>query len=418
MGMRTATLLAFAVILVALGGTAAFAFQSGGDDVQLQERWTSDTGREARSNHHAPAAGSVNGTGMVYAPVSGRSGLPNCALYGLYSENGSARWEYQVAKANCTIHSVANPTIADYDSDGVREVLTTSTEQAVLGFTAESGTEELRANLTGYGYTQPVVTDLLGDGTNETITVDVRGTVFVFRPNGSVVWSTRLNSYTWGQPGVADFDDDGRKEVVVGISDGSLTMFERNGSVVWEKQDLLGGSILWVATGQADEEPGEEIVVATNRGKVALIDGADGEVQWVNEFGAFAAVHAFGDGDGDGEPEIYAVARDAELRSIDAASGEVEWTTTLTSADVQMTPPPTLGDVDGDGAQELVAVTNDGKIAVVDPQNGAVLDTYSRDVTLYTHPEVADTDGDGAAEIYVMYSDGRVVALEAAGDES
>lgn len=416
--MRTATLLALVVIVAALGGTAVVAFQSGGNDVQLQEQWTSDTGREARSNHHAPAAGIVNGTGMVYAPVSGRSGLPNCALYGLYSENGSAKWQYQVAKPNCTIHSVANPTLADYDSDGTTEVLTTSTEQAVLGFSAETGTEELRTNLTGYGYTRPVVTDLFGDGTNVTVTVDVRGTVFVHRPNGSVVWSTRLESYTWGRPGVADFDGDGRKEVVVGISDGSLTMFERGGSVAWQKQDLLGGSILWVTTGQADDDAGEEIVVATNRGTVALVDGTDGEILWENEFGAFAAVHAFDDGDGDGEPEIYAVARDAKLRSIDAASGEVEWTTTLTSADVRMTPPPTLGDVDGDGALELVAVTNDGRISVVDPGNGDVLDTYSRDVTIYTHPEVADTDGDGAAEIYVMYSDGRVVALEASSGAS
>lgn len=415
--MRTATVVAIVVVVVLLGGVAVYSFGlSGGEQLRLQERWVSDTARDLNANHHAPAAGRVNGTGMVYAPVSGRSDTPNCALYGLSAANGTSKWSYQIPTQNCAIHSVANPTLADYDSDGVREVLAATTEQAIIAFNPLTGEEELRVNLTDYGYTRPVVTDLRGDASKEIVVVDVKGTVLVVRPNGTNVWSARLESYTWGQPGVADFDGDGKKEVVIGISDGNLTMFEGDGSVSWRRQDAFGESITWMATGQADDDPGTEVVVATTGGTVALIDGNAGEIQWQKDFGNFAAVHAFGDGDGDGEPEIYAVARDGKLRSLDAKTGTVEWTTTLTSANVQMMPPPALGNVDDDEAKELVAVTNDGIVSVIDPRDGDVLDTYKREVSIFSHPQLADTDGDGVQEIYVMYGDGRVVALEAAGN--
>lgn len=416
--MRTATVVALIVLMVVLGGAAAFAFGlGGGDQFQLQERWVSDTAREVRANHHAPAAGRINGSGKVYAPVSGRSDTPSCALYGLSGATGASKWRYQIPTQNCTIHSVADPTLADYDGDGLREVLAATTEQALIAFNPLTGEEELRVNLTDYGYSRPVVTDLRGDAGKEIIAVDVKGTVFVIRPNGTTAWSKRLQSYTWGQPGVADFDGDGQKEIVIGINDGSLTMFEGNGSVAWRQQEIGGKSITWMTTGQADDDPGREVIVATTGGKVALIDGTAGEIQWEKDFGAFAAVHAFGDGDGDGVPEIYAVARDAKLRSLDAETGAIEWTTTLTSADVQMTPPPALGDVDDDEQKELVAVTNDGLTSVIDPRDGTVLDTYEREVPIYTNPRLADTDGDGVQEIYVMYSDGRVVALQSATDE-
>lgn len=109
---------------------------------------------------------------------------------------------------------------------------------------------------------------------------------------------------------------------------------------------------------------------------------------------------------------MYAAAEDGKLRAIDAASGEVEWTTTLTNADVQMMPPPALGDVDGDGSPELVAPSNDGTVSVVAPKSGDVLATYERDVPIFKYPAVADLDGDGDNEAVVMYGDGRVVALD------
>ncbi|MFD1566788.1 PQQ-binding-like beta-propeller repeat protein, partial [Halolamina litorea] len=205
-----------------------------------------------------------------------------------------------------------------------------------------------------------------------------------------------------------DADADGATELLVATDGGRLTAFEGNGSVAWQRTDV--GRVLWSSAGTVANET--VFATATAGGQVGLFDAATGERRWQHDFGRYAAVNAIGDGDGDGTAEVYAVARDGELRAIDGASGDVEWTTTLTGADVQMTPPPTLGDVDGDGSEELVAVTNDGLVSLVDPTDGSVLSTHERNVPIYTYPSVVDTDDDGAAEVYVIYSDGRVVAFE------
>ena len=413
--MRFRTGLALIAITTVLLGAAvvglAGLFGSGGE---LTVRWTSDTARSIQGNHHAPAAGRIGNEGMVFAPTSGRLNTTECKLVALRAPNGSKRWNYQVPPINCTIHSSADPTIADYDSDGAREVLATTTEEVVLAFDARTGTQELRANLSEYGYTEPIVTDLTGDRTKEIVIVDVKGKVFVLRPNGTTVWTKELTSYTNAQPAVADFDADGRKELAVGlVSNGNLYLLDGNGTRQWKSTAPFDSSITWMTTGQADADKAIEVIPATTNGIVAAVDGASGEIEWRRDLGSLAAVHAFGDGDGDGEPEVYAVAKDGKLRSLNASDGTVEWTTTLTSADVQVTPPPSMGDVDGDGTPEIVAVTNGGRVSVVDPNSGEILATCEREgeIPIYTHPTVADTDGDGTAEIYVMYGDGRVVAL-------
>lgn len=417
--MRPRTAGALVVVLLVLAGLVVVAL--GGSVVStdsgtsLSHEWTSDTGREVQGNHHAVAAGRVGGSSLVFAPISGRGDTTACALVALDSESETKRWTYRIPPSKCAIHSVADPTLADYDGDGTTEVVTATTEEAVIAFDAESREEELRVNLTTYGYTQPIVADIVGDAGQEIIAVDVGGTVVVAHANGTVAWTRQLDAYTWGQPAVADFDGDGSDELVVGVAGGNVTLFEANGSTGWTLSSPFQSSVTWMTTGQADDDPPIEVVVATVDGVVAMIDGGGGEptIQWRQEFGNYAAVHAFGDGDGDGTPEVYAVAKDGTLRSLDARDGTVEWSTTLTTADVQMTPPPSLGDVDGDGQPELVAVTNDGVVSLVDPATGEVLDSYEREITIYARPTLADVDGDGALEVFVIYGDGRVVAFSA-----
>lgn len=413
--MQPRTAVALVVILASLGGAIAFAMGgNSSSNVQLTERWVSDTAREIYGNHHAPAARRIQGQPMVYAPISGRGNTGQCALVALNGDTGNARWRYGIPAANCTLHSVADPTLADYDGDGVTEVLAATTEQTVAAYHPLTGEKEFEYNLSSYGYTKPLVTDFTGDGSKEIIVTDVRGTVFVIRPNGTTVWSKQLSTYTWGQPAVADFDGDSKPELAVALGgNGSVYMFEQNGSVTWNRTALFESATTWMTTGQADGDSGIEVVAATDKGKVAMLDGATGSIQWQQDLGQFAAVHAFGDGDSDGKPEVYAVAQDGKLRSRDATDGSVEWTTTLTSSDVQMMPPPSMGDVDGDGEPELVAVTNDGVVSIVDPTSGAVRASYERDVPIYTQPTLADTDNDGVPEIFVIYGDGRVVSFSA-----
>lgn len=411
--MRAVTAIGAVVIILGLSGVAFFAISGGlGSAGSLSVRWVSDTAQPGQPNHHAPAAGTVDGMGMVYAPVSA-TGDGQCNLVGLYSENGSSSWNYPIPQANCTLHSIADPAFADHDDDGIKEVFVATTEQAVIGFHPLSGAVEFRQNLSSYGYTRPLVTDFSGGNEKEIIVVDVKGTVFVFRPNGTVAWKRQLSTYTWGQPRVADFNGDGEEELAVGLGgSGELYLFNPDGSVVWNRSSLVDGSITWMTTGQADADDSVEIALAGQDGVVAMIEGRDGSVQWRRDLGTLAAVHAFGDGDEDGETELYAVAADGVLRSYTANNGTEEWRTTLTEENVQMTPPPSLGDIDGDGEPELVAVTNNGIVSVVDPRTGDVLDSYRREVPIWVHPTLADVTGDGIPEVFVIYGDGRVVSFQ------
>jgi outer membrane protein assembly factor BamB len=412
--VRPRTIVALAVLLVVVGGVAIGGVVLNHDRATgTSVSWVSETASDVSGNHHIPAVAEVDGRMLVYAPVSGRPDTEECRLAALYAENGSQRWSYGIPPSDCAIHAVADPTVADYDDDGRVEVLAATTEEVLAAYDPLSGTVEFEFDLTSYGYTQPVVADVTGDDRPEIVVVDVRGTVFVVRPNGTTAWSRQLDSFTWEQPAVADFDGDGRQEVAVAAGGaGKLHLFDHDGAKSWDAPVAFESSLTWMATGQGDGDSPPEIVTATALGgTVAMVEG-NGTVVWERDLGSFAAVNAVADGDGDGRQEVYATAKDGTLSSLDARTGETEWETTLTTADLGMMPPPSLGDIDGDERPELVAPTNDGLVSVVDPRSGAVVSTYEREDTIFTHPRLADVDSDGDEEAFVMYGRGRVVAFD------
>lgn len=408
-------LLAGLAVLAGCSGPSADAGPSGdeplhADAAPLTERWLSDTGRDIGGNHHAVAAGRVGAEGIVVAPISGRGGTDDCALVALDAADGSQRWTYPIPVANCTIHAVADPVLADLVGDDTPEVIAATTEREVIAADARTGEVRARYPLSSYGYTKPIVANVTGDAAPELVAVDARGTVVVRHRNGTPIWTSRGTTYTWGQPAVADLDGDGRTELLVARSDRLTAFAARTGRVVWKRTPPGQGSVTWTTTGDADGDGAAEVALATAGGTVAVVDGETGQPVWTRDLGDFAAVRALGDGDADGTAELYAVASDGRLRALDAANGTVEWTARLTATDVQMMPPPSLGDVDGDGVPDLVAATNDGWILVLDPGSGGVRVASRRDASVYTHPTLADTDDDGRDEVYLQFGDGRVGA--------
>lgn len=402
------------VLLVVLAGcsgvvtdTAPGTEGTGGADVELVERWTAGTS-SIEGNHHAAAAGRVDGEAVVAVPLGGTRGETGCRLLALDGE-GATRWEADVPVDACTIHAVADPTIADFVCDDTPELLVATTEEAVVAYDPLTGDVVFRYPLSNYGYTKPVVADVIGDATPELVVSDVDGTLAVVRPDGSTVWRRPLDAYSWSAPAVADFDDSPGEEVVLGLGNGTAIAFTPRGGVAWTTR--IEGAITWTGDGNVDADPARELLVATAAGEVAAMDGASGEVEWTRTVEKFAAVSPPADGDGDGSIEVYATDASGTLYALDGATGETEWTTTLTDVDVQMTPPPVVGDVTGDGEPDLVATTNDGQVLVVDPADGTVRARYERDAAIYTHATLADTDGDGTQEVYVVYGDGRAVAL-------
>lgn len=399
-------ILALVFVLLAvlvLGGTQLVE-----SDRSLTELWVTETARDAVGNHHAPTAKRVGSETLVVVPVNANGGqqVGDCALYA-FSADLEERWRTSVPPEACNIHTFGDPTVADLDGDGDDEVFVATAEKVVRAHDAKTGTELFRRELGGWGYAAPVVTDFTPHAGRELVVVDLNGGVFVFDANGTHLWHRKLSSVI-APIFVDDFDADGTPELAVGEGR-NATLLEPDGTVAWRTR--VGLSVTWLTVGQADGDDAIEVVAATIDGRVVVVDGRTGEIEWARTFSPLAAVYAFGDGDADGQAEVYAVAQDGTLRAIDASDGTVEWTTTLTTERVPMTPPPALGDLTGDGRPELVAVSQDGIVAVLDPKTGAVLDSHERDVPIWMRPTLADLDGDGADEILVIYSDGRVAAF-------
>ena len=416
--MRPRTALVVAVVLVGLVGAAVVGLTDTGDPTgrsadngTLSEQWVSTPPAVLESNHHTPAAAFVDGESFVVVPINSRRGT-TCRLTTL-DGNGTERWNRTIAAEECTIHSISDPTIADFDGDGETEVIAATSAEEVVAYDLRNGSVEFRRDLSSYGYSKPLVGDLLPGAGNETVVVDLGGGVFTFAGDGSIAWQRSFGDARVRQPVIADVDGDGDPEIAIGQLGGEAIVLERDGSVAWRQAIPNASATKWMTTGQADDDAPLELTFATFFGEVVTLDGANGSVEWRRNFSAQgASVRAMGDGDGDGRTEVYVVARDGVLRSLDAANGSLDWRTRLTAeTDARVMPPPSLGDLDGDGDPELVAVTAAGRVLVIDPADGETVDSYERDVPINTFPRVADFDGDGDDEIFVIYDDARVVAL-------
>ncbi|WP_440989492.1 outer membrane protein assembly factor BamB family protein [Haloarchaeobius baliensis] len=406
--MRTRTLVALTVLVVGLLGVV-YVGLAGESTGTLEPAWTSETDPGTAGNHHEPAVAVVDGEPMVFAPVSSTQDADECALVALDATDGDERWRYEVPQRNCTIHAVADPAVADTDGDGDREVLAPTTEDEVLVAGATEGGIETRLPLTDYGYTRPTVADIDDDGAVETVAVDVLGSVRVFAADGSLEWRADREAYVWATPVVDDVDADGRTEIVVADRRGYVTAFGPDGSLLWNRSRGAGLVATWMTSGDLDDDPALEYVVASSDGTTVAYDGRTGEREWRHDASSLSAVNAVLPVDG--RPTVFATAADGSLVAIDGADGSVRWETTVTDESIQMMPPPIAGDVDGDGDGELVVAANDGTVAVYDPATGELLATHSRAVGILSHPVLADTDDDGVDEIYVMYADGRIQRL-------
>jgi len=411
--MRQRTLLVLVTIsgvLVALA-LVGLGFSSGGE---LTERWVSETPRDNEVNHHAVGVGPEGE--VIVAPVAEvpNSDAPltntSCALVRLTPENGSSLWRTGMPSDDCFTHALTEPAIEDIDSDGELEVVVSSTEDAVIAYSAESGTEEWRAPLHTYGYGRPTIANVSSAPGPEVVTSDIRGGVVVVHGNGTIAWRFGLNETHWSTPSVwqapivDDFDADGSPEILIGSSRGPL-LLSANGTVDWQHN----GSATYTATAQVDDDSAIEVFTA-GTSSIRAYDGRTGEREWQRNL-TNARIRAAADADDDGRVELYAGRVGGIFLALDAQSGETEWSTTISEGDDTIVPPPVLGDVDGDARPEIVGVLNGGTVVVLDPTTGAEMAFYERNVPIWTFPSVHEINNNGTEGILVRYGDGRVVML-------
>lgn len=405
--MKRGTVVAVLVVLLVLGALGFIGlFAQGGERGTLTTLWVSDTGRDAIGNHHAPAVAYSDGAPVVVAPVNAPKSSGDCSLVA-FTPDQTARWRATVRPDACNIHAFGDPTVGDLDGDGTQEVFVATTENLVHAYSLETGETQFSRELDGWGYVAPLVTEFTPSPGRELVVADLSSGVFVYDSSGSLLWNRSLAGTT-APLFVADFTGDGTPELAIGEGK-NVTLLGQDGRTI--QKTSVGGSVNWLERVQTDADGSSELVAGTIRGQVVAVDGETGTIEWSRDLGRLAAVHAVGDGDGDGRAEIYAVAEDGILRAMDSRDGTTEWTVTLTTADIQMTPPPALGDLDGDGAPELVAVSQDGVVSIRDPATGERLASYERAVPIWMWPTLADLDRDGDLEVLITYGDGRIVAL-------
>lgn len=405
--MRARTLVVLGLVLVGLAAVLGASMMAG-EQVSVAETWVSDTARDNEVNHHAVGVGP---NGSVVAPVAAvvntePIGPTSCSLVRLNASDGATTWRASVPAANCTTHAITEPAFGNLDDAPTAETAVTTTEKALIVNDLGTGEEEWRLSLPSYGYGRPTVGNVTAAPGDEVVASDVAGDLLVAN-RGDVEWRASVDGNVWAAPVVADVDADGSPDVVVGTSR-EVVAFGADGTVAWRAD--VGARTM--ASGQADGDDPIEFV-ATDGGKVTVVDGADGRVEGRWNVSATVRVVDVADGDGDGTTEAYLGIAGGDVVALDLEAERVQWRTTVSETE-STTPGPRVADVTGDGTPELVAVANDGSVAVLDPASGEQRASYSRDVRVWTKPTVVDVDG-AAAEMFIRYGDGRVVRLD--GDE-
>lgn len=409
--MRSVTVLVLAGLVVVFGGLVVVTLGGGGTpDGALTEQWISDTARNVTYNHHAVGVGPDGN--VIVAPVAtiatnnSRLSPTSCSLNRLATPNGTVQWQTTIPPADCFMHALSQPAVADVDDDRSLEVAASTIQNATVVYDAASGDEEVRIPLSTYGYARPTVANVTSANGPEIVASDIDGYVVVADGDGEQYWTRSLNETVWAAPSVGDVDADEQQEVVVGTDERTVAM-NADGSIAWKAS--VAASDLDI--GQGDDDAAMEIFVTSGEG-VTSLDGQDGTIEWKYAVrgGASLSLDAIGTDDS-GSTMVYFSQPKNVVGALDAASGKQAWSTRLGPNENTMTPAPVVGDLTGDGTQELVTVTNGGTVTVLQPDSGSQLAVYRREVPIFTFPTVADITPNPGKEILVRYGDGRVVML-------
>ena len=199
-------------------------------------------------------------------------------------------------------------------------------------YDAATGTEEWRVPLETYGYGRPTLADVTEDSSPEVVTSDIRGNVVVASGDGAVRWRFSTSSVGWSRasvwaaPIVTDIDDDGAQEVLVGTSKG-VVLLTGDGDVDW----VVNGSATYTAAAQADDDSTVEVFTA-GTSSLRAYDGASGELQWERKL-SNPRIRTAADTDSDGTVELLVGRADERVRSMNARTGETEWSTKISEGD-------------------------------------------------------------------------------------
>ncbi len=262
----------------------------------------------------------------------------------------------------------ATPAAGDVDGDGDMEIAFGSWDRNIY-MLDHRGREVWRYHAADTVWSSAAMADLNRDGDLEIITgADISGEnaggyLWVFNPNGTVLFSKHVPGAVYSSPAVGDLDGDNDLEIVVGSNKSTLNTNDPRGRIyAWDHTGaLLPGWPVLTGAGQGISSP------------------------------------ALGDIDGNGDLEIFVGAEDGKLYGLHHNGSNVSgWPVNFGG---RVWSSPTIGDHDGDGQLEVFVAWGWSVFAL--NSRGAREAEWNSGYTIESSPAIGDPDGDGKVEIVI-----------------
>lgn len=311
---------------------------------------------------------------------------------------------------------VMTPQVADLDGDCIPEIIFNTYQNSA--YTANGILRAIRGDTGAKLWTlgddayrtdpgsHPAIGDINGDGIPEVITEATSNALIAVQGNtGTPLWISEVhnNGGVSGAPSIANFDNAGNPEIAFGH-----TVYDAEGTIVFQAPaaDPTGnngiGPLSCVADLTGDGRP--ELIAGGTAYTFTGTVGVDfaGSMLW--QASPAEGYCGIADFNLDGQPEV-AVVRSNSITLLDGQTGA-----TLASAPIPgggAGGPPNIADFDGDGLPDLgtaggnnyVVVQYDGSDTLRELWNAETRDGSSQ----RTGSSVFDFDGDGRSE--VIYGD-------------
>ncbi|MGQ9731674.1 MAG: FG-GAP-like repeat-containing protein [Candidatus Zipacnadales bacterium] len=281
-------------------------------------------------------------------------------------------------------------------------------ELEVWGTREDLGASDFANELPCHTFSALTAGDLNADGVDEIVAGNTDGKVYVFKADGSLLWTAEAGAVV---NTVAVVDLGGRLAVVAGAMGGIVKAWQPDGTNLWT----------WQAP-YYKQAPHVRTVFGANfgEGKLAIIAGcdnwryyalrADGTELWHYESVHGSTVGAPGDVDGDGIDEV-ALGTEYYWWYLVNARGEKiwrYWTRTGPTANACA-----IGDLNGDSKREVLFGGADSNLHVISPDGKLLWQLNTGDEV--TALACADIDGDGVEEAVLSSLSFNVYAVKGNG---
>lgn len=327
--------------------------------------------------------------------------------------NGVLRWEYQIEDGDSD-GLQATPSAADFDGDGVKEVVFL-THGGVAGCVDAAGHLRWRVFIDDIlDYTGPAIADLDNDGHAEIVFGADSGTLYCLDDTGRRRWHYQGAGQMRGIPAIGRAEHTGTSLVYAVFGGGAMTCVDCEGRVVWSKDDPgpRGERRSSPAIGDLDGDGRPEVVSATEDFQVIAYDPWNGEARWRwKGDGNIDQASSFALADFDGSGTLDVVCGDSSGHVYRLHGGALVWRADVGGGVVQG---PSVGDVDGDGALEVLICSRGNRLVCLSAK-GEEKWRYSTDAAPLTTPALGDFDGDGEIEVVFTGKDRFVRSLSVNG---